>query len=79
MNDKIKHLLLSILLVVVYTGLHNVWSLFNWSHAISFVVCIELVQIDVFGIKGRWLDTIADLCMDAVGIAIGLVIMNNIG
>ena len=39
------------------------------------MICIEFVQIDVFGIKGRVRDTILDLAADAVGIltALGVI------
>ena len=55
--------------------MHQLWYEFNWSHAITFLVCIELTQIDIFGIKGREMDIVLDLCADWAGICVALALI----
>lgn len=58
-HDKAAHGLLSFLL-----------CLLNIKFTIGFMIAIECTQIDIYGIKARWRDTLFDLVADAVGIAI---------
>ncbi len=74
--DKLAHLLLSFFLVFIFHGLGLIWGVFNFAHAITFMICIELTQIDAFGIKGRIQDTLLDLLMDGVGIGLGLILLH---
>ena len=73
--DKLAHFLLAFFLVFIFYGLHSLWNMFNYAHAITFMVCIELTQIDAFGIKGRIKDTLLDLLVDALGIGLGLILL----
>lgn len=57
-NDKLAHLFLS----------YGISKLCGWRFAAGFMLAIELTQIDVFGIPGRYGDTAADLFMDGCGI-----------
>lgn len=57
--DKLAHFTLS--LILCFIGLQ---------FAIGFMLAIEFTQIDMYGIKYRWRDTLFDLVADAVGIAV---------
>ena len=57
-NDKLAHLFLS----------YGIAKICGWRFAAGFMIAIELTQIDVFGISGRYGDTAADLFMDGCGI-----------
>jgi hypothetical protein len=58
-HDKGAHGLLSFLL-----------CLLGIKFAVGFMLAIECTQIDIYGIKARWRDTLFDLVADAIGIAI---------
>lgn len=73
--DKLAHFLLAFLLVFIFHFLGYLWIPFNFSHAITFMICIELTQIDAFGIRGRIKDTLLDLLVDALGIGLGLILL----
>ena len=60
--DKVQHFLLAFILA------------FNPTIALTALVTIELVQIDIFGIKGRVKDTILDLVADLLGFIIGRIV-----
>lgn len=74
-HDKIAHFLLAVVLTVAFELAHQIWWGFNWSHAITFLVCIELTQIDIFGIKNRIQDIVLDLLADGTGIVFGLLLI----
>lgn len=75
--DKWLHFILAFALVFIFYFMGEIfWDAFNFSHAITFMVCIELTQIDAFGIKGRVVDTILDLFVDGLGITLALLLYN---
>ena len=77
-HDKVAHYILALIMFWLFVGLGLLWCKFNWSHSITFMVCIELVQIDIFGISGRVRDTLLDLVADTLGILTGLLMLGLI-
>ena len=63
-HDWLAHLLLGF--VLMFAGLNA---------AIIGCILVELVQIDILGIKGRMLDTCKDVLFDGIGITAFILIM----
>ena len=62
-HDKFGHFLLAWLLCY-----------FDIYFAVGFMLAIEATQIDIFGIKGRWKDTMFDVVFDVLGFGLFLLI-----
>jgi hypothetical protein len=67
--DWVQHFLLCLIITLISGRDAGAWS----------GVIVELVQVDVMGIKGRVLDTGADLVADALGVWAGLYLRGIYG
>ncbi|MFQ5638666.1 MAG: hypothetical protein ACE5IR_11805 [bacterium] len=68
-NGSLEHIFLGFLATFI--------SLQLWKTpmpAVAVMLTVEAVQIDVFGIDGRVVDTFHDLAMDGVGLFLSLQI-----
>jgi len=73
--DYVAHFLLALFVFLVVFLIKSASAL---PFTTGFMLAIELTQIDIFGIKGRIIDTIKDIIFDALGIITGMYVCNLI-